>query len=429
MGIPSLFHYYYKKYNCENELLIDFHKLQQININHIFFDYNSLIHPCAQQILSANNDKYLNIKNTHERTNIIESDIINNCLLYTRYIINQIININQSFNNHGTSEQKTVYISIDGVAPRSKMNQQRERRYKSEFFKSNDLSNEKSCLWDSNKITPGTNFMNKLKEALHNFSTILNDELGIKCVISDASENGEGEHKIMSIINNLSSDDRITIYGLDADLIMLSLMNKRHDEIILIRDNSFNNKLSDDKKVIDYLNIKTLKKHIHKDILNSLYEYKKINSNEIDSESLIYDYLVICFFLGNDFLDHLPSLSIKKNGIDTIMKAYSYAWKGTHLINKKLIHTKDWKSSLNLVYLKDIMYQLKNHESYFFKNFKIDTLALSEHSLLNELQNSNNVSFYKDNIIYDDLNYKKKYYTFYELTDINDACLNYIEGI
>lgn len=398
---------------------MDFENLSKINANHIFFDYNSLIHPCAQQILSINKNKYVNI-NDDLLTEIIESDIIDNCLLYTRYVINQV----------SDNDKKNIYITIDGVAPRSKMNQQRERRYKSEFFKINN--DEKSSLWDSNKITPGTCFMIKLKIALEKFA---NESL-FNCIISDSSENGEGEHKIMQIINKLDVNDRVMIYGLDADLIMLSLIHKRCDQIVLIRDNSFNNKLTDDKKVIDYLNMKNLKKHIYNDIVNSLYQYKKVNSSKLDCESLIYDYLVVCFFLGNDFLDHLPSLSIKKNGIDTIMKAYSYSWKGDYLINKNKINGMNWKSSLNLVYLKDIMYQLKNHETYFFKNFKLENLAPSETIVLTELDQQGNILFYKDNIIFrtvtdtvTDSTYKNRYYTFYNIDSINNACLNYIEGI
>ena len=258
MGIPYAFHYYYNKYNCENELMIDFAKLFTLNIHYLFFDYNSLIHPCAQQILSANHDKYIEISNEDKRIEIIENDIIQNCMDYTRYIINQVIDVKKNYN----SEIRQVYITIDGVAPRSKMNQQRERRYKSEFFKvKNDSS--KSLLWDSNKITPGTNFMKKLKVKLLEFSKNIKDELFIDCVLSDSSEPGEGEHKIMKIISSLNTNSKMCIYGLDADLIMLSLMNRNYDKIILIRDNSFNNTLSENKKVIDYLDIKNLRRYIY----------------------------------------------------------------------------------------------------------------------------------------------------------------------
>lgn len=430
MGIPYAFQYYYKKYNCENELMIDFNKLALLNINYLFFDYNSLIHPCAQQILSANNDKYILIENIKIRTKIIEDDIIENCLHYTRLLINQVLQTKQK------SEIRHVYITIDGVAPRSKMNQQRERRYKSEFFK----VGEKSSLWDSNKITPGTSFMNKIKDSLINFAKEIKNNIDINCIISDSDDVGEGEHKIMKIITNLKDDNednkkhKFLIYGLDADLIMLSLMNKNYDKIILIRDNSFNNNLSENKKVIDYLNIKNLKRYICDDISGLLTKYKQVNVNDIDSENLIYDYIVICFLLGNDFLEHIPSLSIKKNGIDIIMRAYISAWRGHHLINKSCINDKtNWYSSINLLYLKDLMYNLKNSEVYFFKNFKLDKLVSSELSNYETLSQNNNIQFYKDDVIrfQEDDNYKSRYYMYYGIksNNIDKLCLNYIEGL
>ena len=175
MGIPSLFSYYYRKFKKEDELLVSLKNLK--NIEYLFFDYNSLIHPSAHQILSANEDCYLKIPDNDKRTVIIENDIIMNCINYTRLIITTIKPIH-------------VYIMIDGVAPRSKMNQQRERRYKSHFFK--EFEQEKSRLWDSNKITPGTEFMELLTTQLHlNFPNV---------IISDSNEPGEGEHKMMSVL-------------------------------------------------------------------------------------------------------------------------------------------------------------------------------------------------------------------------------------
>lgn len=426
MGIPYAFQYYYKKYNCENELMIDVNKLFFLNINYLFFDYNSLIHPCAQQILSANNNKYILVEDTKLRTQMIENDIIENCLSYTRLLINQILETKQK------NEVRNVYITIDGVAPRSKMNQQRERRYKSEFFKVGDTS--KSSLWDSNKITPGTSFMTKMKENLVDFAIDIKNNLNINCIISDSDDVGEGEHKIMKIISDIKDNARICIYGLDADLIMLSLMNRNYDKIILIRDNSFNNNLSDKKKVIDYLNIKNLRGYICDDMLGLLAKFKHVNPQNIDLENLIYDYIVICFLLGNDFLEHIPSLSIKKNGIDIIMRAYISAWKGLHLINKLYMCDKDnWKSSINLYYLKDLMHNLKNNEVYFFKNFNSDKLILSDVNTYNMLVESNKIKFYKDDVIRfrDDDNYKSRYYMYYGINsnNIDKLCLNYIEGL
>ena len=423
MGIPYAFHYYFTKYNCENELMIDFEALSQLDIDYLFFDYNSLIHPCAQQILSANNNKYIEISDSNKRTDVIEYDIIQNCQNYTRYVINQVMNAKTS------NSMKLVYLTIDGVAPRSKMNQQRERRYKSEFFKVIKTDSSKSSLWDSNKITPGTLFMNKLKESLKHFAIQLQKELLVKVTVSDASEVGEGEHKIMKIINDISQNSKVCIYGLDADLIMLSLMNKNYDKIILIRDNTFNNTLSDDKKVIDYLNIKNLKKYICNDF-NNLFREKNVHN--INHDNLILDYVFICFLLGNDFLEHLPSLSIKKHGIDTIMRAYTNAWKGKHIVNMSKKDSPNWIDSINLIYVKDVMYHLKNCEPNYFKNIRLDTLALTDRNTFDELSNGTKVAFYTEDLIkYTEENYKERYYLYYGMSknELDNICFNYIEGL
>ena len=84
---------------------------------------------------------------------------------------------------------KLVYLCVDGVAPRAKMNQQRSRRFRSvQEAKEKDEDKEKLIqmlksqngeewweerrqemskkTWDSNAITPGTPFMFKLAACL-----------------------------------------------------------------------------------------------------------------------------------------------------------------------------------------------------------------------------------------------------------------------
>jgi 5'-3' exoribonuclease 2 len=132
------------------------------------------------------------------------------------------------------------------------MNQQRSRRFRAaqeakdkeeeriesiKMFEalghpvSEETKNQKS--WDSNAITPGTPFMELLSSALtwwvhYKFSTDPGWK-DLKVFISDASVPGEGEHKIVDWVrrqrSNTGWDPNTShvIYGLDADLIMLSL--------------------------------------------------------------------------------------------------------------------------------------------------------------------------------------------------------------
>lgn len=401
MGIPFLFGLYYRKFKKEKELLNSINNLSN-KVEYIFFDFNSIIHPCSHQILLANEDKYLCILDENERTDIIEFDIIQNCINYTRLIID-IIN------------PKQVFIMIDGVAPRSKMNQQRMRRYKSHFFK--ELEPNKSVLWDSNKITPGTEFMEKLTKELHlQFTNV---------IISDSNDPGEGEHKMMKIISNITEiNGNILIYGLDSDIIMLSMLNKYNDKIILIRDTEFG-KINN----ISYLNIKQLKEYIFQDFKYKFkYETKQEFLGNIDN--FINDYILLCFLLGNDFLDHLFCLYIKENGIDIIIKAYIKSFNDKPLVNKnENLH--EW---INFTFLKNIFYQLKNYEEFYLKQNKnklpIKGITTNQIDKYNNDSNSN-LYFYHNviNLNTNHKNFKTQYNNFYNIQNTSNVCFNYIEGL
>lgn len=403
MGIPYYFNTLYRKYADKNIVLGE-HDLKKIVVDHLFLDYNSMIHPCAHQILG-----------TMSKDDVVEDldmIVIHHTLLYTRYVI-------------GLLSPKHVYIMVDGVAPRAKINQQRERRYKSHFFKPlySQGEDETNVTWDSNKITPGTLFMQKLSEALEQYTNDMKDTCHIH--VSDSTCQGEGEHKMMQYMTNIDVSDKICIYGLDGDLIMLSLTNMHAKNIILLRDNSFQNKHGDTD--FTYLNIATLQSAIYNELqLQFKKECVKTRCNPCqfpNTVQVIWDYICMCFMLGNDFLEHVPGISIRHNGVNKMIQAYITAFvkNKTPLVNIQAHgHTK-----IQLDMLQDILQELSTVESC-----PVNVQCETYRDVSLEGVEDIGVSCIRDDFIQmHQPGYKKRYYTYHGMYDVDGACREFIQGL
>ena len=144
-------------------------------------------------------------------------------------------------------------MAIDEVAPHAKMNQQRTRRFHSAKECSDKHQNRLKSdpmyaaaevePFDSNCITPGTKFMTNLTTALRYFVAKRVSEdvrwAKLKVILSGDEVPGEDELKIMEYIRamresgNMKSNTRHSVYGLDADLIMLGLITHEPHFFIL----------------------------------------------------------------------------------------------------------------------------------------------------------------------------------------------------
>lgn len=345
MGIPVYFKTLINEY--QNDILIT-EKIKDIDC--LFFDLNCLIHPCCRK--ETNEDRMIK--------KILDG-------------ITQLIEY--------SNVQRLVYIAIDGVAPKGKMKQQKMRRYKS------ILENKE---WDTNAISPGTYFMNKLNLALNNYKY---QDLTI--IIDNSNNKGEGEHKILHYIKNNNIKKSI-IYGLDADLIMLSLVSQKNQLFLLRERTEYNIEQTNSEYI--YLNIDQLKQKIY-----NLFNLKK--------QSVIDDYIFLCFFLGNDFINHIPSINLRYNGYNLLIDTYKELQKEYsgyfYLIDRSL------PNLISFTFLKEYLTKLTKKEKYAIKNiiekrkyqfFKIENNYHNEYIKFNQFIKNKDLSIQNINDFLKDKN-------------------------
>ena len=300
MGIPSYFSQIIRKY--ANILRNSKHFDNDENkLTHLYMDCNSIIY-----------DSYHSLSSTYDKENEgqFEKTIIHETARRIDEYITQI------------KPTDVVYISFDGVAPLAKMEQQRKRRYRTMFLSQIKYSDEEDVpdTWDTCKITPGTDFMGKLSNYMYFYFGHTELKYNVSSVIiSCADKEGEGEHKIYSHIrHNDVKYANIAVYGLDADLIMLSIFHMKYcNSIYVCREapEFLKSSIPVDIKTGDnqsyFVDIKRLSESILKEM-----NCKEMIPVRID------DYVFMCFFLGNDFLPHFPALNIRTNGMAVLMDVY-----------------------------------------------------------------------------------------------------------
>ncbi|OMO83181.1 putative 5-3 exonuclease protein [Corchorus olitorius] len=392
MGVPSFYRWLINKYpnirvQAKGDDAVDTTSPNPngMEFDNLYLDMNGIIHPCFHP------DDQSSAPTTYE-------DVFKSIYAYIDHLFSMV------------RPKKLLYMAIDGVAPRAKMNQQRSRRFRTakdaetaeaeeerlrEEFQIEGkpvLPKVKCEVSDSNVISPGTEFMDKLSKKLKTYiESRLSSDAGwkeIQVVLSDANVPGEGEHKIMSFIRHQRSlpgyevNTRHCIYGLDADLIMLALaIHEVHFSIlredVLMQEqqpafqfaapktsnhvaeqysvksrgwfkdvkteggwlkdaNTVNRYEPKAKTPFEFVHVWILREYLESDLMN----IEEAPENfEFDLERIIDDFIFMCFFAGNDFLPHMPTLAIHEGGIDLLMTVYKKNFKnlGGYLVNMEKI--------------------------------------------------------------------------------------------
>lgn len=218
-----------------------------------------------------------------------------------------------------------VYVALDGVVPFAKIKQQRFRRFKSAAERANAADTGGTPAWDTNAITPGTAFMKAMGDSLR----VTGSSHGWK--ISDTDEPGEGEHKVLQWLRSQKLPaGSVLIYGLDADLILLSLLagDTLGDEypMYLMREALDFGKLAprggvgeSEHAELCFFQLRELKKALQR--------------GQNWSRVQLYDYIFAMSFCGNDFLPTGLSLRMRDKGHAIMMDCLMELWKhNIHLV-------------------------------------------------------------------------------------------------
>lgn len=260
MGIPSYFSYLLRKH----PYIIT--ALQQAD--NLYLDSNSIIYDMVSTMVTV--DESILIQKVCEKIELYLSLV----------------------------QPKRVFIAFDGIPPMAKIKQQKDRRFKSWIQQS-------TTGWNTIQITPGTSFMNELDAKLHLYFKNHAKRYD-SFQLSTSKEYGEGEHKLFEWIRahpELHQGQKTLIYGLDSDLIILSLHHLQYGEIRLLREApAF---MLQDRE-LHVLDVPKLAESIR----------------EIIGETKLSDYIFMTLFLGNDFMPHFPALNLRTSGFDTLFRTY-----------------------------------------------------------------------------------------------------------
>lgn len=377
MGVPGFF-----AWLLRNKKKLGINKLikteLEIKIKYLMLDTNCLLHPCVNNILEKYNNGLLKLDENLPTREQLEKYIFN---LIENYINDMILKV----------KPEVLYIGIDGVAPIGKVLQQRQRRYRYLYDKTIKLNENSNILVNkklngieepiipisSIELTPGTDYMERIHIFMLNYMKKI-EEMGIRTIYSSYHEEGEGEHKILQYIKkNLGLNDSVIIYGLDADLLFLSLGIGIDRDLYIMRESQiFNNKEVnlDEYPEYNYVEINLLHKLI-----------KKLDMSTPD-------FIVLCYLIGNDFLPGMLTLDVKKGGLDKIFDAYKKVverkeFNVDEIIKDKLVIIKDdGEYEINNNLLKEILRELIWTEKYTWKNINRDRFLNQKDVSLDEVE-------------------------------------------
>ena len=306
MGIKN----YLKKLEQENPL--DKDRIY----NDVFIDCNYLIH---YLIYGCSSDK----------------DLYNKLFDFVKYLLNNI------------SIKNTLHLVFDGNYDKKYNVNPKTITILKRYKTLEPPIEDENCPYDKQPIMPKSTiintFKNYLSDVFNKFKICYNQSFQI--VFNDDTIDGEADIKIMNIINNdINEKNDICIISKDTDMILIA-----YNIILKLAQNNC------------FYNI---------DILCNPRPIKFVNVNKIVQQfkDFHFDYILILFFMGNDFL---PPIS----NIDYDCLINSYRKLKSHNKDLKIINRDQINQDFLIMFFtyfiinKNIKYKFKNTNLLRFQKY------------------------------------------------------------
>lgn len=324
-------------------------------IEAIEFDMGGVMHSCAAVVWSYGD--YYNATRTKYVTKTLAQKGGQSILIgeFCATVCQRLKTLVEAFIEEVNPKYKRILnlvITMDGVAPFAKILQQRTRRYRAAMpnYENSSKVTVKPSFgkkkkvpppsgWDTSSITPGTDFMDTFDRYIRDW--ILQPEIKKlvqnKIIFSSYRTRGEGEHKPFlyreqKLYSSISEESRETTdrgiilsYGLDADIILLNLLH-REKNVYIVREKEVK-RYEKQQDVGNAFHGSIIDLDILRDgIVSDMTFIDKIKISRLTENvyySVIRDYVLMTFFLGNDFLPRILCFMDLDVSLNKFMELYS----------------------------------------------------------------------------------------------------------
>lgn len=309
-------------------------------VDNLCLDMNGIIHEAAQKVFKYGNYKELKSK-YHPAKELPFAVMKKKVFFEIGRIMDKLVD--------QIKPRKRILVMVDGPASKSKRAQQRSRRYRS--------VTDPDKKFDTNAISPGTEFMDHMSKYLdyHIRLRCTTDPgwMKLQVVFSNEKVPGEGEHKLINFIRKYcTNQESFVFYGLDADLIMLtlSIQNRLYAfpavaPFWIVREDQY------DLGSMIIIDIALLREWLVQELTWGM---------DATREGVIDDFIFLCFLLGNDFLPHSPSVDLLDGGVELLFASYVMACEkeNAHLVTQGKDDRGRPTSQINKLVFKELLFQL-----------------------------------------------------------------------